>query len=356
MHAVAVLGAGMAGMACARALVQRGCRPVLIGPETAVANRGETLSFRAGASLEALRWHDLLDGETAIRGEGRFSIWGDPALRREDSHGADGDGWHIDRHRLERAMAATLEADGVVRIAGEVRELVRSPDEVRLLLADGASVDAWIVVDCTGRAAVTAGPRAPRRRLDKLVAAYAIVALHDDTDLLAATLVEAAAEGWWYMAPMPGRRMLIGLFTDSDLLPARLHREPQAFAGLARRTDAIAARLESLGLDLAQVPAIQVAAASTVTGSRIVEPSIVRAGDAASALDPLAANGLATALWSGLQAADSVAGLLAGDSGAAGRYEQTYLEGIASQLAMQRRIYAAERRFADAEFWARRAG
>lgn len=355
MHQIAVLGAGMAGMACARTLLRRGLRPLLVAPVSDVSSRGETLSFRAAPYLETLAWHELLDAETATAGEGRYSIWGGPALRHDTSQQEGMSGWHIDRRGLEGRMAASLAADGIERVTGEVRQLSRSPDAVVLELADGSSVATQFVVDCTGRASVSSGPAASLRRLDKLVAVYAIIELDADVEVIAATLVEAVDAGWWYMSLMPGRRMLIGFFSDSDLLPAGLRKDAALWAELAAGTIAIAARLPSLGIDLAS-SRLQFASASTVTASRLVEERIVRAGDAASALDPLGANGLATALWSGIQAAQSVAGLLGQDATAALRYERMFLEGIASHLATQKVMYASERRFADAPFWQRRAG
>jgi 2-polyprenyl-6-methoxyphenol hydroxylase-like FAD-dependent oxidoreductase len=356
MHQIAVLGAGMAGMACARALLRRGCRPLLVAPRHDVPNRGETLSFRASPFLESLGWLGLFDAETAIASEGRYSIWGSASLRHDSIHQDGQSGWHIDRRLLESRMTASLDADGVNRIAGEVRQLSRSPDGVILELADGSTIETAFVVDCTGRAFLTSGPDVRPRRLDRLVACYGIYGIDDDVEAVAATLVEAVAMGWWYMAPMPGPRVLLGLFTDSDLLPPGLRQDVAAWADMASETIAIFARVESLGIDLATASPLNFAPASTVTASRLVEPRIIRAGDAASALDPLGANGLATALWSGMQAAGSALGLLEGDETIAARYEQSFLEGIASHLATQRALYAAERRYRDSPFWRRRNG
>ena len=171
---------------------------------------------------------------------------------------------------------------------------------------------------------------------------------------MSATLVEAVAMGWWYMSMLPGPRILLGLFTDSDLAPPGLHKNARKWAELAARTIAISARLESLGIDPKVSQQRQFAAASTVISSRLVEPRIVRAGDAASALDPLGANGLATALWSGIRAAESIIGFIDHDETAALRYEQSFLTGIASHLATQDLLYRSERRFSDAPFWRRR--
>jgi 2-polyprenyl-6-methoxyphenol hydroxylase-like FAD-dependent oxidoreductase len=355
MRQVVVLGAGMAGMASARALSQRGYRPLIVAPQGEVANRGETLSARAASSLESLGWLGLIDEETALPSEGRYSVWGGAALRRAPFSDEAGSGWHIDRRRLETRMAEALAAGGGERVFGTVRQLSRSPDRIVAELADGSSVAAEFVVDCTGRASISSGAVAELRRLDRLVACFAIFALDDDVETVPATLVEAVAGGWWYMALLPARRMMVGLFTDSDLLPAGLRSDPGLWAGLASETRAISRRLSSLGLDLAGA-AVQIAPASTATALRLIEPRIVRAGDAASALDPLGANGLATALWSGIRAAESVAGWLAGDDGPALGYERQFLEGIASHLASQAALYASEHRFAEMPFWRRRLG
>lgn len=344
----------MAGMACARSLIQRGCRPLLVAPGHEVSSRGETLSFRASPYLETLDWRDLLDAQTAVACEGRYSIWGGSALRRDTSHQDGMSGWHIDRQKLEARMAGTLDADGIERVRCEAKELTRSASHVVIDLEDGPSIEAEFVIDCTGRAALTSGPDTPLRRIDKLVACYAIFNLDDDVEAVPATLVEAVATGWWYMSMMPGHRILLCFFTDSDLLPRGLSKDAKLWAGMASQTNAISARLESLSLDVAGCEHLQFAPANTTTMSRLIDHRIIRAGDAASALDPLGANGLATALWSGMQAAESVIGALAGDNTASLRYERQFLEGIASFLVTQTAMYASEWRFFDAPFWLRR--
>ncbi|MFH0298598.1 tryptophan 7-halogenase [Bradyrhizobium sp. 31Argb] len=332
-----ILGAGMAGMACARILSRRGIDALLVAPPSDVASRGETLSFRAGPYLETLGWHGLLDAETALVNQGSYSVWGNRALRRGMFHQEEMSGWHIDRYRLEARMAETLEADGVDRVFCEARQFSRSETGIAVELADGSPVNTRLLVDCSGRSAVTAGPAVTLRRLDKLVACYSVFTLDEDVEAIPVTLVEAVAIGWWYTSLLPGSRMLVGLFTDSDLLPAGFRKNAGLWADLASQTTAISPRLSSLGMDLAAAPELHFAAAS--------------------ALDPLAANGLATALWSGIQAAESVVGLLTQNDGTkAVQYQQQFLQGIASHLAVQTAMYASEHRFTDAPFWQRRRG
>jgi hypothetical protein len=145
----------------------------------------------------------LLDAETAIACRGRYSVWGSTTLRRDAFHQEIASGWHIDRQRLETRMAETLDADGIARQCAEAGRLSRAPAHLVVDLADGSSIEAEFVIDCSGRASVTSGGETPLRRLDKLVACYGIFALEQDVEAVPATLVESVAAGWWYMSMMP---------------------------------------------------------------------------------------------------------------------------------------------------------
>ncbi|MFT4278362.1 MAG: tryptophan 7-halogenase [Rhodopseudomonas sp.] len=352
MGRIAVIGTGVAALAAARSVMLAGRRPLLIAPDRDVISRGETLSPSAAALLDQLDWADLLSAETALPSVGRFSVWGDATLRRA----AQGEGgWHIDRASFERRMRAKLHSDAIESHPIIVTMLVHHCDGVVLELGDGRVVFADAAIDCSGRAAVSSGTTAGRRRTDRLVAVWRVLDLPDDTEPAMATLIEAVALGWWYMSPLPGRRMMLGLFTDTDLLPPGAAQDGTNWTVLAASTIAIAPRLHSLGLDVtAALQPPQVAPAATVTASRLIEGRILRAGDAAAALDPLGANGLATALWSGIAAAEAALTLTNGERERADAYERDYLQGIAQHLVNQQAMYAAEPRFSDAPFWQRR--
>ncbi|NEW86505.1 MULTISPECIES: NAD(P)/FAD-dependent oxidoreductase [Rhodopseudomonas] len=353
MGRIAVIGAGVAALAATRTLVLAGRRPLLIAPDRDVISRGETLSPAAAGLLDHLQWSDLLDDETSVMSEGRFSVWGDAKLRRAAP--GEGAGWHIDRAAFERRMRGKLQSDAIECSAIIVTMLAHHCDGVVIELGDGRVVFADAAIDCSGRAALSSGTAAGRRRTDRLVAVWRVLVLPDETEPAAATLVEAVALGWWYMAPLPSRRMMLGLFTDTDLLPPGATQDGARWTELAASTIAIAPRLRSLGLDeIAGCEPPQVAPAATVTASRLIEGRILRAGDAAAALDPLGANGLATALWSGVAAAEAALTLADGERERADAYERDYLQGIAQHLFTQQAMYAAEARFADAPFWQRR--
>jgi 2-polyprenyl-6-methoxyphenol hydroxylase-like FAD-dependent oxidoreductase len=351
---IVVIGLGVAGMSAVRSLILAGHQPLLIAPSATVPSRGETLSPRATPLLEKLGWLHLLADDVAIRSNGRFSVWGSTRLGQAELE--EEPGFHIDRAGLQARMWSSLAQAGIDRQRHAVTRLEHRPDGVVVHFGNGQVVDAAAVIDCTGRAALSSGPSSKRTRADRLVALWAILDLADDAETLAATLVEAVELGWWYTSILPGRRLMVGFFTDSDLLPTRASRVGAAFGDMLANAPNTAARLVSLGLlaALAHCPR-EVSPAASVIGSRMVEGRILRAGDAAAATDPLSANGLATAIWSGAMAGEAALALLRDNKIPAEHFERSYLEGIARQLGSQTSFYRAEPRFSDAPFWSRRS-
>ncbi|RYD98374.1 MAG: dehydrogenase [Sphingobacteriales bacterium] len=353
-HRIVVIGSGVAGMSAARGLILAGYRPLLIAPLATVPSRGETLSPRATPLLKKLGWLHLLADDVAIRSNGRFSVWGSTTMRQAELEQEPS--FHIDRAGLEAKMWSSLAQAGIDRQCHPVTRLEHTADGVAVHFGNSQLVDTAAVIDCTGRAALSSGPSSKRRRADRLVALWATLDLADDAETLAATLVEAVELGWWYTSILPGRRLMVGFFTDSDLLPTGASRVGVAFGDMLTNAPNTKARLESLGLlaVLAHCPR-EVSPAASVIGSRMVEGRILRAGDAAAATDPLSSNGLATAIWSGAMAGEAALALLQDDQAPAEHFERSYLEGIARQLGSQTTLYGAESRFTNAPFWSRRS-
>ena len=76
---------------------------------------------------------------------------------------------------------------------------------------------ARVLINAAGRQASFSMPAAGRRRFrDHTVV---VVQVFETATMLSGwTVVEASAKGWAYTAPLPGRRRVVMLFTDPDLL------------------------------------------------------------------------------------------------------------------------------------------
>jgi 2-polyprenyl-6-methoxyphenol hydroxylase-like FAD-dependent oxidoreductase len=135
--------------------------------------------------------------------------------------------------------------------------------------------------------------------------------------------------------------------TDADLMPAGSRDELTArwYAALGR-TEHTAAR--SRGASLASPIRIVRADSGRLLSDR--RPGFCAVGDAAAALDPLAGNGVARALRSGLEAAEAIDQALSG----APLAESGIAERFADDLDRKARYYLLEWRWPAAPFWVRR--
>jgi 2-polyprenyl-6-methoxyphenol hydroxylase-like FAD-dependent oxidoreductase len=141
----------------------------------------------------------------------------------------------------------------------------------------------------------------------------------------------------------------VAFLTDADLVePAWRTR-----AGFGAALDATCHLLPTRPATLTSDPATTAA-----HGSRLAPAAGERwlaVGDAALAFDPLSSQGILNALVTGLQGAVAVDARLRGDRGAIAAYERR-LAGVWSAYELNSAsAYALERRWPEAEFWARRA-
>jgi flavin-dependent dehydrogenase len=201
-------------------------------------------------------------------------------------------------------------------------------------------LSAALVVDATGRARRVAHRLGGRVvHADRLVAFTAVITGRGRDGR---ACVEAFPEGWWYSNALgPGRYVVI-CFTDPDLPSARLLRRPGGMAELLAETQ----HLNELAHPVGDASVRAIAAGT----SWLVEPfgrRWVAVGDAAAAMDPLSAHGLAAAIVGGERAATTVAGY--------DRAYQAWVRGRRVRLrAEQAAVYRLERRWTEQPFWARR--
>lgn len=354
-HDIVIVGNGVAALAAARALRQRGAATLRIAPNrSSSGNRGELLGPLARRSLATLAWEHLLrDRRMSLPAEARFSAWGSPALVKAPVNPDLGAGWYVDRSALEAAM----QEDAGPSVDAAVTGCERTRDSWRLSLSTGAQdITARFVIDASGRSAIIARRLGgPRRRESGLVAMHRTIAL-SAPDTMAASLIEAAPDGWWYSSPVPnGDAIFLAHFTDADLLPDGAGHAPGSADTLLASAPHTRARLESLDAVLPQTP-WRIDVAATTLHERVSGDGWAAAGDAAIALDPLSGHGLTVALWTGIQAASVALAWLDGNREPSQAYQASVTAGMRRFTADACRHYRAEQRFSDRPFWSRRQG
>ena len=318
---------------------------------------GESLPPGTEAVLNQLFGAEALRSSRHRAAYGNTSAWGDAGLERTDFMlNPMGHGWHIDRRALDASLLRSLRAQGVrVRCATRVAQSSWDGGSWEVVL-DGKrpKTRARAIVDATGRAARVARSQGARRtRLDRLVAAYWLLADSEERERDSTTLVEAVPDGWWYTAPVPGHRRVAAFLTDADLLPPHPARTTHRWREHLALAPHVASALASNGLSLNQAPLFTDASVAYL--DPLAGPGWAAAGDAAVSFDPLSSQGILTALLMGRDAGQAVAAVLMNaDAEPLLRYSSNYATLLETHMRMRAAYYALEQRWPHAPFWTRR--
>ncbi len=354
---VAIIGGGPAGTASAISLRQTfpALRVLVIEATDYTSLRvGEVLPPVARALLQHL---GVLPALTAEFGEPAHSVacaWGSEQLRETNHfYASRGTGWHLERNRFDALLATRAELSGVeVRRSTALRAVARINDAWTLQLGTRDQVEARWIIDATGRAAVFARMQGGRRiSQDSLTAFSCIFSGRGACE--ARTVVESAADGWWYTTPLPQGRRIVAFLTDADI-GRRLH---MADTPQWKRQLATTIHIASLAAGCSSVGRLVVRPAASASLDSVHGDGWLATGDAAAAFDPLSSQGITNALRSGILASYAAGDALCrNDSVALSRYtavlsvqrqsyERTYIE-----------QYAREQRWSESPFWMRRHG
>ncbi|MBV9108383.1 MAG: tryptophan 7-halogenase, partial [Gemmatimonadetes bacterium] len=345
---------GPAGAAAALALARRGRRVLLADAGASADPVGEALPPVGRALLGELGLLDAFLRQGHAPSHGNASAWGSDDLAAHDfMFGIHGHGWHLDRGRFDAGLrAAAAEAGAEVVSPARVGDAERTGEgwRVRISIA-GETRDvacAWIV-DATGRSAAIVRKQGGRRvRHDRLVAVHARFRPHDGADADGRTLVEAVPDGWWYAARLPSGERVAAFLTDPGAGGRVL--SPPAFQSALARTTHVRAALA--GYALASRPR-----GADAGSARLAPPAgdgWIAAGDAAISYDPLSSHGILNALHTGTLAGRAIDAALDGDASAIPAYAEHVDAVYATYLHHLHAHYAAEARWPDHPFWARR--
>ncbi|MCX5208752.1 FAD-dependent monooxygenase [Kitasatospora sp. NBC_00240] len=356
-YEVLVAGGGPAGCAAALTLARAGRSVLLADAGTGPAKTGESLASVAAVLLDDLGIGQQVLGSGHLPCYGRLSAWGSPELRSVHSiRDPYGPGRLLDRALFDRRLRAAAGAAGAdLAEHTAVRPPLRAP-------AGGWSVELrgpagrrtvrcdWLV-DATGRAAALATRCGARRRtLDRLTATHLTLGPAPDA-VDGCSLVESDPDGWWYTALLPSRHRLVAWFTDADL-PAAAPSDAGRFRQRILRTRHIRARVEPHPADPGLAP--RRAPAHSAHLDRPWGDGWVAAGDAAAAFDPLSAQGVLTALVTGLNAGEALDARLRGHRSALEEYGHGVRAVWAGYLREHRSVHRQEDRWAGHPFWDRR--
>ena len=323
----AVVGAGPVGLAAALALSGMGLRTILIGPvperrdgRTAALLRG-SVDLLAGLGI----WPALQEEAGALRAirlvDATDSLFRPPPVTfRASEIGLDAFGWNVENARLSEVMAQAVGRAEIARREALVGGFAATDETAQLLLADGSSIEASLVVAADGRSSRVrrqAGIAVRERRYPQ--AAFTVVLRHErDHDGVSTEF--HTRNGPVTLVPLPGRRSSLVWVTlprhAARLMEVDEANLAQAVEGAVR---SLLGRMEVAG------PRGTVPLAS-LSAERLVSHRLALAGEAAHVLPPIGAQGLnlgfadVSALASSLRASGRDGRIDPGRDGVLSRY------------------------------------
>lgn len=352
--AVTVVGGGIAGCAACLSLSRRDVPVTWIVAERPAQRPGESLAAAALPLLADLAADHLLAAPAHRQATVSFTSWGSAALvERHASAQPGGLGLVLDRGRFEADLFELTRGRTVRLVEASLADVRRTGTGWTLSTDGGHEIPSRFLIDATGRRAAIGRRNGGVRRVDRLVAACAVLRQRDaGIDPTPATLIEAVDDGWWYATLLADRRLVVQFYSDPDLMPRGLRSAPALWRELADRTTYISRWIESAGYALTEPP--RLATAGTAWLDAASGPGWLAVGDAAAAFDPLSAHGMTTALWTGIHGAAAAAAALDGDPSAAESYAARLRTGVEHFSRERAAVYAREARFHDRPFWRRR--
>ena len=355
---VLVIGGGVTGCTTALAVLRQGLSVVVL--ERAAPDEvrvGEHLPPDARPLLSKLGLWEAFIADQHLPCPGTRASWGRPGVyEREYIFNPYGDGWNLDRRRFDASLSAAVEAAGGVVLHNARIGKVSAQGGGWSLEADVAGqphvFTSAFLVDATGRAAAVARRLGTRQVVhDHLIAVMGWMRAGDGADTSDATLlIEAAEDGWWYTALLPGERLLAAFMTSPPLAAREAGPLTRYWAGQMARTQHIRRRVTGFELE----GDVCVKPASTCACSPVAGERWLAVGDAAIAFDPLSSMGISKALRMGLAAADVIQRYLAGDTIAVERYTAAVDQEFNEYLATRSYYYRQELRWPDRTFWRQR--
>ncbi|MGG7564549.1 NAD(P)/FAD-dependent oxidoreductase [Rhodovulum sp. DZ06] len=353
--AALVIGAGPAGLAAAIRLARDGHRVVLAdaAPRARRRRPGEHLppgglQVVEGAGLGAALADPRHGDSPGVR-----SAWGAAgALDRDYVFGLPGKGLNLDRAAFDAALEDQARAAGVeLRWGARLCALVREGGAWRAELG-GESLRAALVVDASGRRAAAArllGARVLRR--DRLTGLVGRIAGAEGAGRSGRLRIEAAPDGWWYGVRLGCGDVLAAWMCD----PAAIRAHPGGALGLWGARLAASPLLAPMAAGGALPGRLEAFDASVQWTLAPGAPGFVAVGDAAAGYDPLSSWGMAKGIADGAAGAGALSRAAAGAPDALQAHHRARATDFAQHVNTRGQVYAAERRWAGAPFWAARA-
>ena len=337
MARVLIIGGGIAGCSAATFLANSGLEVVVYE-----RREKEPGSLRYGESLPP-------DGKTLLMELGVWqefqdaghlpcyfhkSYWGSSEVSHRDfmNHPL-GHGWHLDRVVFDQMILDRCQMVGA-KVVNAIPETIER-DKEGWLVNEEEAFD--FIVDASGRSSWFAKRQGIARMIDeKLLALIAFLESDEELDD-SSSLTETVADGWWYSAAIPGRRMSTAFVGSPDSEERKKWRTEEGWWSLLEKAAQTKERIQGGGFTLVAQPKI-VSVESSILKA-LVGDGWLAVGDAAMSFDPIASHGIMMAMVSARDAATAILASLGGEKAALLDYDECLSEVFFQYIKQRHALY-----------------
>ena len=362
VYDVIIIGGGPAGAATAIQLKRLGVRSVLIVEKGCYAEHriGESLPPNANVLLKDLGVYEAFQKEGHLQVCGSCSIWGSDEPGYNDYIVSPfGLGWHLDRNKFDRFLADQACQLGAI-LQTETRFVKSVPNhsisgyslELKSKGGLAQQVHARFVVDASGMQAVFARKMSPSKKIvDRLICVSGFFEIPKDVPLTSQTLLEAVEYGWWYLATLPGHRVIAALATDPEVVNHYQLSKPEHWMALLSHVQLLPPSIRPY-LRLREKLLV-----SPALSSHLTQPggnNWLAVGDAASCYDPISSLGIFKCMLTGMEAGKVIFAYLNSHEDQIKSYMQFLEADYKKYKASRDHFYNIENRWPGSPFWNRR--
>jgi flavin-dependent dehydrogenase len=344
-----VIGGGPAGLSAAYTLASANIKVVLVlEQKDVVENAGETLHSSAIDSICKMQLATEFGKLGLDTLAGFESSWGMPIpLFKPAIQMPGGGGWLFQRKSFEDMLLKQFLDRGGCVFYGPF-EIKKKEKWCLTFTGCDFMLSTSFLIIATGRKGLSQFSMGPKQVIDKLIC-FTVRMPSSDCDLV--VRLDAMETGWMYTAKQEEGFRGLSFFTDGDLFRER---EPDKIIGHLSDLLLAAPSIRKIIGSVKACSNLTITSANTTFLESSVGENWLACGDSAQTYDPLSSQGIAQALQSGIEAAQSVIESLSGSKVAQHFYELARRSRYREYLKQRNAYYSLEKRWTSVEFWSRR--
>lgn len=357
---VVIIGGGPAGCAAAIRLKQLTDYRILLLERDAGRQQhvGESIPPDTRKLLQLLGVWDAFQSQRHDPCLGSCSAWGSETLGYNDFiYNPMGHGWHLNRPKFNQMLRHAVQNSQVVyQDQCKFINSEKTGDGYCLNLKTGGEntqVSTRWVIDATGIKASFASKLGSHcMHQDHQVCLTGFFSQQHAPPLNQLTLLEATTYGWWYAAKIPENRTVVALACDREFMQRFVLRNEKNWLKLLLAHSFYIA--PQVALQQWQENSLTINRTPSCINSQITGKNWLVTGDAASAYDPISAQGIYKALAQGINAAEAIDQFHQGKPDALRQYGQNIRQQYAIYLEQRNHLYQQETRWQQSPFWQNR--